>query len=104
MMLSRLPNLKTIKIRKLRAGEHVPDVDGMDALPDLSFYRPKLPVNDIFYGDWQYDTVHKRVTVYTDEYGEEIVEAGAGPQASFIDDVVAAMGNARTSAVLESIV
>lgn len=51
-----------------------------------------MNTKDIFYGDWQYDTVHGRVTHYTDEYtGEAIVEPNAGPQASFIDDLNAAI-------------
>jgi hypothetical protein len=47
----------------------------------LSFYHDKLDTRNIFYGDWQYDTVHGRVTLYQDEFGDD-----AGHQSSFIDD------------------
>ena len=57
----------------------------------LSFYRPGLVLNKIFYGDWQYDVVHGRVTQYQDEFGDIIIEPGAGPQASFWDDMDAAL-------------
>jgi len=51
-----------------------------------------MNTKDIFYGDWQYDTVHGRVTHYTDEItGEAMVEPNAGPQASFINDLSAAV-------------
>jgi hypothetical protein len=50
-----------------------------------------MNTKDIYYGDWQYDTLHLRKTHYTDEFGEAIVEPNAGPQASFIDDLNAAI-------------
>jgi len=48
-------------------------------------------LNKIFYGDWQYDVFHRRVTQYQDEFGDVIIERGAGPQASFRDDMDAAL-------------
>jgi hypothetical protein len=42
-----------------------------------------LHVKVIFYGDWLYDTKHSRVTQYRDEFGDEIIDHSAGPQASF---------------------
>ncbi|KAI5381178.1 hypothetical protein J4E82_000378 [Alternaria postmessia] len=100
VMLSKLPNLKTITTRKLHVGEHIPGWEGPEALKHLSYYRPDLPINKVYYGDWQYDTVHKRTTMYTDEYGEYIEEANAGPQAGFKEDVLAAMEMSGTSAML----
>jgi hypothetical protein len=38
----------------------------------LFFYRPGLNVKNIFYGDWQYDTLHLRVTKYVDEFGDAV--------------------------------
>ncbi|KAL1795549.1 hypothetical protein ACET3X_005773 [Alternaria dauci] len=98
IVLSRLPNLKTIVIRNLHAGEHIPGWEGPEALKKLSYYRPDLPINEVYYGDWQYDILHKRVTMYTDEYGEYIEENNAGPQAGFIEDVFAAMQLSGTMA------
>ncbi|KAF1835894.1 hypothetical protein BDW02DRAFT_494864 [Decorospora gaudefroyi] len=90
-LFKRLPKLETINVRKLKVGEHIPGWNGPAALRDLSFYHPKLNTNDVYYGEWQYDDLHKRVTEYTDEYGELITEDGAGPQVFFIDDVILAM-------------
>jgi hypothetical protein len=45
----------------------------------------------IFHGDWQYDTVHNRVTHYTAEFGIDVAKPNAGPQARFIDDSNAAV-------------
>ncbi|KAF1940569.1 hypothetical protein EJ02DRAFT_445433 [Clathrospora elynae] len=100
-LLALLPNLRTITVRKLKVGEHVPGWNGSKLLQSLSFFYEGLNTNEIFYGDWNYDTVHKCVTCYTDEYGEEIVEPGAGPQASFIDDLKAAMEISETFAGIE---
>ncbi|KAF1850634.1 uncharacterized protein K460DRAFT_361390 [Cucurbitaria berberidis CBS 394.84] len=97
-LLTRLPNLRTIEVRKLFPGEHLPGWDGPDALKDLSFYRKGLNTNPIFYGDWQYDTLHLRVTVHKDEFGDEIAEPTAGPQARFIDDVEGAINTSGTTA------
>jgi hypothetical protein len=71
--------------------EHIPGWSDTEKIKQLSFYRPGLDTKEVYYGDWQYDTVHHRVTTYTDEYGEDVVEPGAGPQASFIDDLNAAL-------------
>lgn len=73
-------------------------------LKQLSFYHDDLNTNDIFYGDWQYDTVLNRVTVYKDEFGDEIAEPGAGPQASFIDDLKGAVETSGTKAKLAFLV
>jgi hypothetical protein len=99
-MLAKLPNLKTIVTRKLRPGEHIPGWSGHEALKELSFYRLDLPINEVYYGDWQYDEDQKRVTMYTDEYGEDIVEENAGPQVGFKEDVIAAMAMSGTNASL----
>jgi hypothetical protein len=89
MMVAYLPKLETLYLRKLYLGEHVPGWKGPKALEGLSFYRPDLNINDIFYGNWKYDTTHLRVTSWIDEFGEEMEEDGAGPQAQFDDDVIA---------------
>ncbi|KAJ8112432.1 hypothetical protein OPT61_g5194 [Boeremia exigua] len=67
-LLSCLPHLATIKVRKLNPGEHVPGWAGIKLLEKLSFYRDDLDTRYIYYGDWQYDTLHRRTTSYTDEY------------------------------------
>ncbi|KNG46769.1 hypothetical protein DDE82_006072 [Stemphylium lycopersici] len=100
LLLSRLPNLLTITTRPLNPGEHIPDMPFLPALHTLSFYHPHLPTSSIFYGDWQYDTLHKRVTVFKDEFGDDVTEAGAGPQASFMDDVRAALEAVRATGVV----
>ncbi|OSS52341.1 hypothetical protein B5807_02807 [Epicoccum nigrum] len=78
--------LKHIHVRKLAPGEQIPGWDGAEMFKDLSFYHDELDTRNIFYGDWQYDTVHGRVTHYQDEFGDVIMEPDAGPQASFMDD------------------
>jgi hypothetical protein len=89
MMVAYLPKLEILYLRKLYPGEHIPGWKGPKALEGLSFYRPDLKVNDVFYGNWKYDTIHYRVTSWIDEFGEEMEEDGAGPQAQFGDDVIA---------------
>jgi hypothetical protein len=89
-LFALLPNLKDILCRKLYPGEHISGWNGPELIKGLSFYHADLNTNPIFYGDWRYDTLHKRVTKWTDEYGEEVEEDDAGPQAQFIDDVLAA--------------
>jgi len=64
----------------------------------MSSYHPWTPVNEIYYGDWKYDEVHKRVTMWIDEYGEEMEEDDAGPQAGFEEDLFAAMALSGTQA------
>jgi hypothetical protein len=59
--------------------EDIIETNGPELPNGLSFYRPDLNTNAIFYGDWCYDTIHKRVTKWTDEYGEEDEEPSAGP-------------------------
>lgn len=108
-IINACPNLQDIYIRGLRvsclprsgldylltyisqADEHIPDWTDATKFLELSFYRPGLDFKPIFYGDWQYDTLHLRVTHYTDEFGEDIVEPNAGPQANFEVDVDAAI-------------
>lgn len=97
-LLQRLPNLATLKIRKLAPGEQVPGWSGVKLFKELSFYRDGLDTRQIFYGDWQYDTLHKRITQYRDEFGDLISEPQAGPQASFIDDLRAAVSVSETKA------
>ncbi|KAI4649338.1 hypothetical protein J4E93_003654 [Alternaria ventricosa] len=98
LVLAKLPNLKTIQVRKLYPGEHIPGWAGPEALKKLSSYHPWTPVNEIYYGDWKYDEVHKRVTMWIDEYGEEMEEDDAGPQAGFEQDLYAAMAMSGTQA------
>lgn len=76
-----------------QADEHVPGWTNVSRFKLLSFYRSGLNIKSIYYGDWQYDTVHLRVTHYTDEFGDSIIEDNAGPQASFADDVRAAIAS-----------
>ncbi|OSS47271.1 hypothetical protein B5807_09968 [Epicoccum nigrum] len=38
-----------------------------DPFKDLSFHHDELDTRNIFYGDWQYDTVHDRVARYQGE-------------------------------------
>ena len=96
-----LLRLNTIEVRTLKIGEHNPEWDGPKLLKGLSFYREGLNTNPIFYGDWKYDTVHKRVTATFDEFGDEILEPNAGPQASFVDDLLAAMGASNVDAEIK---
>jgi hypothetical protein len=97
-LLKQLPNLKTITCRKLDAGEQIPGWSGAKRFKELSFYSDKLDTRQIFYGDWMYDTVHRRITHYRDEFGDLINEPNAGPQASFVDDLKAAISTSRTRA------
>ena len=90
--------MKTIQVRKLYPGEHIPGWAGPEALSKMSSYHPWTPVNEIYYGDWKYDEVHKRVTMWIDEYGEEMEEDDAGPQAGFEEDLYAAMALSGTKA------
>ena len=89
-ILKACPNLDRINVRKLAPGEQIPGWGGKKLFEQLSFFHDELDTRNIFYGDWQYDTLHGRVTQYQDEFGDLITEAGAGPQASFIDDLKAA--------------
>lgn len=75
----------------IQRGEHLSGWIRDGLFQGLSFYQPDLNLNPIYYGDWKYDTVHHRTTEYVDEYGEVVTEPGAGPQASFFDDLRAAI-------------
>ena len=97
-LFSCLKHTPTINIRKLKVGEHVPGWKGPAAIKDLSFYRQGLPTNEIWYDGWQYDTKHLRVTIWVDEFGMMDGEDDVGPQATFIDDVIAAKDQAFTEA------
>ena len=77
-------------VSPLRAGEQIPGWGAKNLFKQLSFFHDELDTRNIFYGDWQYDNLLGRVTQYRDEFGDLITEAGAGPQASFIDDLKAA--------------
>lgn len=104
ILFKRLPALQTIHLRKLFLGENIPGPDGIEflqgALQDLSFYRPGLPVNRVFYGEWQYDMVYQCVTTLIDEYGDEYIWEGAGPQADCRADATAAVKRAGSKAVV----
>jgi hypothetical protein len=97
-LLQCLPNLKTITCRKLAAGEQIPGWSGAELFKELSFYHQDLDTRQIFYGDWMYDTLHRRITHYRDEFGDLISESNCGPQASFVDDLKASMGKSGTEA------
>lgn len=97
-LLQRLPNLKTITCRKLDAGEQIPGWSGADRFKELSFFHDNLDTRQIFYGDWMYDIVHRRITHYRDEFGDLINEPNAGPQASFVDDLKASISQSGTKA------
>lgn len=97
-LLQHLPNLATITCRKLAVGEQIPGWSGVKLFEELSFYRDDLDTRRIFYGDWMYDTLHRRITHYRDEFGDLISEPNCGPQASFVDDLKAAMSRSGTEA------
>ncbi|KAF9693400.1 hypothetical protein EKO04_008724 [Ascochyta lentis] len=97
-LLQRLPNLATVTIRKLQAGEQIHGWSGVKLFKKLSFYHDRLDTRYIFYGDWQYDVTHRRITHYRDEFGDLICEPDAGPQASFVDDLKAAVTASGTEA------
>lgn len=97
-LLKCLPNLATITVRKLAAGEQIPGWPGAKLFEQLSFYHDRLDTRQIFYNDWQYDTLHRRITQYRDEFGDIISEPSAGPQASFFDDLKAALSASGTEA------
>ncbi|UPX10118.1 uncharacterized protein EKO05_0000789 [Ascochyta rabiei] len=97
-LLRLLPNLATITIRKLQPGEQIPGWSGTKLFKDLSFHHDRLDTRKILYGDWQYDVTHRRITHYRDEFGDLICEPDAGPQASFVDDLKAAMSTSGTKA------
>ena len=97
-LLQCLPNLATITVRKLEPGEHIPGWSGTKLFNKLSFHHDRLDTGMIFYGDWQYDTTHLRVTQYKDEFDDLISEPDAGPQASFADDLKAAVATTGTEA------
>ncbi|EUC42392.1 hypothetical protein COCMIDRAFT_39561 [Bipolaris oryzae ATCC 44560] len=104
IIFKRLPALQTIRLRKLSLGENIPGPDGIEllqgALQDLSFYRPGLPVNRVFYGEWQYDMVYQCITTLIDEYGDEYIWDGAGPQADCRADALAAVKRTKSKAVV----
>lgn len=97
-ILKCLHNLTTVTVRWLEPGEQIPGWSGVNLFKELSFYRPNLDTREVFYGDWQYDALHRRKTMYWDEYGELIMEPDAGPQASFKDDLKAAVSASGTKA------
>jgi len=104
LLLARLPRLQVIQVRKLRSGEHVPGWAGPELLKHLSFFQEDLKVNDIYYGNWKYDETHLRVTCHIDEFGDEYLEPGAGPQATFSEDLQAAVATSGTNAEIIEIV
>lgn len=104
ILFKRLPALQTIRLRKLSLGENIPGPDGIEflqgALQDLSFYRSGLPVNRVLYQEWQYDMVYQCITTLIDEYGDEYIWDGAGPQADCKTDALAAVKRAKSKAVV----
>jgi hypothetical protein len=99
-LFNLLPNLATITVRKLHPGEQIPGWSGVNLFKELSFFHKSLDTRNIFYGDWQYDTTHLRITQYRDEFGDVISEPHAGPQASFFDDLKAALDASGTEAIV----
>jgi len=97
-LLERLPHLTKVTIRKLAPGEQIPGWSGAKLFKKLSFFHARLDTRQIYYGDWQYDTLHRRVTQYQDEFGELVSEPHTGPQASFVDDLLAAVLTSGTNA------
>lgn len=97
-LLQALPNLTTVTIRKLAPGEQIPGWRGVELFKELSFYHDRLDTRMILYSDWQYDAKHRRITHYRDEFGDLVVEPDAGPQASFVDDLKAAVSASGTTA------
>ncbi|KAJ4364563.1 hypothetical protein N0V83_009159 [Neocucurbitaria cava] len=90
-LFRKLEKLRVVEVRPLRRAEHNPYWHGPEVLKHLSFYRPDLDFRDVYYGGWQYDTTHLRVTAVFDEYtGGWVAPPGAGPQAGFKEDLEAA--------------
>ncbi|KAF2820986.1 hypothetical protein CC86DRAFT_459210 [Ophiobolus disseminans] len=85
------PNLASVRPRQNLLDGHANGWIDTAVFKELSFYKPGLPLNDIFYGEYQYDTVHERVTEYIDEFGDTITEPGAGPQYTFVEDLMTAI-------------
>lgn len=79
-------------------GEHIPGWRGPEALRELSWYHPDNKINEVYYGNWKYDEVHKRVTMWTDMYGEYFEDDDVGPQVGFKEDLAAAMALSGTQA------
>jgi hypothetical protein len=73
--------------------EQIPGWAGATMFKDLSFFRPGMNTKFIHYGDWQYDTHYHRETVHKDEFGDTYTEPFAGPQASFKEDMLAAVNS-----------
>jgi hypothetical protein len=96
-ILSSLPNLSQIIVGKLKPGEHLRGWQGDEWMKRLSFYgRQGFDANLIFYSDWMYDEKHHVVNSFIDELtGCQVQPEDAGPQASFIHDLDAAMIAAR---------
>ncbi|KAF2027078.1 hypothetical protein EK21DRAFT_115196 [Setomelanomma holmii] len=88
-ILGQLHRVHTINVRKLKNDEHIPGWVDTDKFKQISIYRPGIEIKEVYYGDWQYDILQQRVTMYVDEFGDNITEANAGPQSSFDDDFTA---------------
>ncbi|USP75553.1 uncharacterized protein yc1106_02827 [Curvularia clavata] len=101
MIFSHLTNLHTVKVRRIRKAEHIPEFKATVALKDLSYYREDMDTRLVFYGDWQYDTLHRRVTTWVDEYGEQIIPDESGPQVGFSQDIAAALGYTCREVIVE---
>jgi hypothetical protein len=72
-------------------GQHIPGWVDLAKFERLSFADKWPKFSQLFYGDWVYDEYHGGITVYEDEYGEVVEEPGCGPQASFQEDMAAAL-------------
>jgi hypothetical protein len=96
-ILSSLPNLSEIVVGKLKPGEHIRGWQGEEMMKRLSFYgRQGFDANLIFYSNWMYDEKHHVVNSLIDEMtGCRVQPEDAGPQATFIQDLDAAMFAAR---------
>jgi hypothetical protein len=95
-ILRTLTGLRKITAQPVLApGEHIPGWDGAVQVLDITGFG-KYDLSIVFYGDWFYDTKHKMVTQYEDEYGMEACRVeDPGPQARFYEDFLAAVEEKR---------
>lgn len=103
MIFSHLENLHTVNVRRIRCAEYVPEFKAAKAIKDLSYYREGLDTRLVFYGEWKYDTLHRCVTTFVDEYGEQIIPDDTGPQVGCMQDVSAALGYTCREVIIELI-
>jgi hypothetical protein len=97
-ILKSLPNLSEIVVGKLKPGEQIRGWRGDELMKQLSFYgRKGFDTTFIFYSDWMYDEKHQVISSFIDEFGDRVQPDDAGPQATFVHDLDAAMEAARLS-------